>query len=112
MSRLALANVSDLSDERLEAHLRDTIEHAMKRPAMKPALRQLLAGAIGELKAEMLVTTDMTADEIAEACNPVLVFPAAAQKTSAKCVGLHTGLHVNTAQACVEQVSVDQGETA
>lgn len=43
-----------LHDSALEGLLRDVIAEAKRRPAMSPALRQILAGELDEIKAEAL----------------------------------------------------------
>lgn len=70
-------NIGLLNDTALETLLRDTIAEAQRRSTMQSARRQLLAGALGEEKAEMLINTDMTPEQISAATDPttVLAFP-------------------------------------
>jgi hypothetical protein len=71
-------NLCLLNDVSLEVLLRDVIAEAQRRPAMTPARRALLAGALGEEKAEQLAKTNLSAAEIALATETgsVVSFPA------------------------------------
>lgn len=64
MMRTTLAEVARLDDSRLETLIRDAIDEAQRRPAMRPGLIQLLAGVLGEIKAERLVRLPISAEEI------------------------------------------------
>lgn len=68
-----------LSDETLEVLLRDLIAEAQRRPSMQGARRTILAGALGEEKAEQLAKTNLSAAEIVNATETgsVVSFPSA-----------------------------------
>lgn len=62
--RTTLAEVTRLDDIRLEVLIRDAIDEASRRPAMLPGLIQLLAGVLGEVKAERLSRLPIAPEEI------------------------------------------------
>lgn len=55
-----------LSDQSLITHLRDAIAEARRRKSLHAELRHLLADELSELKAEVLVASGLTAEQIAE----------------------------------------------
>ncbi len=63
--RATMAQIDRMTDERLIVTLRDTIEQARGRPKLKAELRRLLADVLAELKAEMICSAALSAEEIA-----------------------------------------------
>lgn len=63
-------NAGLLTDERLESVLRALVAEAQRRPSMRQFRRQFLAAALGEEKAEMLVASGLSAEDIAAITAP------------------------------------------
>lgn len=87
MRQTNVPRLRGMTDAALLTHLRDAISTAQNRPALKGALRQLLASCLEEQLAEMLAPSDLSAEQIADYAAE-LVRPA------------RQGLHILAAEGC------------
>lgn len=73
--RIAPAEVSRLSDDRLMTALRETIAEAKRRPHLAPVLKQYLADELGEFELELLAKSNLAPEEIVAMTDPGRVDP-------------------------------------
>lgn len=68
--RIAPAEVSRLSDDRLMTALRETIAEAKRRPHLAPVLKQYLADELAEFAQELLAPSALTPEQIVAMTEP------------------------------------------